>query len=208
MSPTPSEYQYLIYALLLGSYLLGSIPFGLILTKLAGHGDIRTIGSGNIGATNVLRTGNKPLAILTLLLDGGKGALAVCIGHLLTNDNALIGMLMGLCAVVGHIFPVFLKFKGGKGVATAIGFYLMLSWQLGLAVIAMWLLIAFVLRKSSAAAIAAIGGAPIFAWFLDMPEFSLYLMALSALIIYRHRDNIDRLLKGTEPSIGNKGGKR
>lgn len=192
-----------VYALFFGAYLLGSIPFGLLLTKLAGLGDIRNIGSGNIGATNVLRTGNKQLAFLTLFLDGGKGALAVFIGGMLTQ-NEFLAMLMGLCAVVGHIYPVFLKFKGGKGVATAIGFYLMLSWQLGIMVIAMWLLVAFVLRKSSAAAIAAIGAAPVFAWFVDLPQYSIHLAALSALIIYRHRSNIERLLKGTEPSIGKK----
>lgn len=196
-------YKAYIYLLFVGAYLLGSVSFGLILTKLAGLGDIRNVGSGNIGATNVLRTGNKQLAILTLFLDGGKGALAVYLGTLFTQ-NEFLGMLMGLCAVAGHIYPVFLKFKGGKGVATAIGFYLMLSWQLGLMVILMWLLIAFVIRKSSAAAIAAIGAAPFFAWFQDMPEYTFHLMALSALIIYKHKSNIERLFKGTEPHIGKK----
>ena len=196
-------YKAYIYLLFAGAYLLGSVPFGLIITKLAGMGDIRNIGSGNIGATNVLRTGNKQLALLTLFLDGGKGALAVYLGTLLTQ-NEFLGMLMGICAVVGHIYPVFLKFKGGKGVATAIGFYMMLSWELGLMTIFMWLLIAFVLRKSSSAAIAAIGAAPFFAWFQDMPQFTFHLMALSALIIYKHKANIERLFKGTEPNIGKK----
>lgn len=196
-------YKAYIYLLFAAAYLLGSVPFGLLITKLAGLGDIRNIGSGNIGATNVLRTGNKQLAILTLFLDGGKGALAVYVGQLLTQ-NEFFGMLMGLCAVVGHIYPVFLKFKGGKGVATAIGFYMMLSWELGVMVIFMWLLIAYVLRKSSLAAIAAIGAAPFFAWFQDMPEYVIHLMALSALIIYRHRSNIERLLQGAEPNIGKK----
>ncbi len=196
-------YQAYVYVLFAAAYLLGSIPFGLLLTKLAGLGDIRNIGSGNIGATNVLRTGNKQLAVLTLFLDGGKGALAMYVGVMLTQ-NEFLGMLMGICAVIGHIYPLFLKFKGGKGVATAIGFYLMLSWQLGLMVICMWLLIAFVLRKSSAAAIAAIGAAPFFAWFIDMPQYTFHLLALSALIVYKHRSNIERLLKGTEPNIGKK----
>ncbi len=196
-------YQAYIALLFVGSYLLGSIPFGLLLTKLAGLGDIRNIGSGNIGATNVLRTGNKQLALLTLFLDGGKGALAVYAGALLTQ-NEFLSMLMGLCAVIGHIYPVFLKFKGGKGVATAIGFYLMLSWELGFMTILMWLLVAFALRKSSAAAIAAVGAAPFFAWFHDIPQYFIYLAILSALIIYRHRSNIERLLKGTEPTIGKK----
>lgn len=196
-------YKAYIYLLFVGAYLLGSVPFGLILTKLAGLGDIRNIGSGNIGATNVLRTGNKQLAFLTLFLDGGKGGLAVYLGTLLTQ-NEFLAMLMGICAVVGHIYPVFLKFKGGKGVATAIGFYMMLSWELGVMVIFMWLIIAFVLRKSSAAAIAAIGAAPFFAWFQDMPQFTFQLMVLSALIIYKHKANIERLFKGTEPNIGKK----
>lgn len=197
------QYELMVTGLFALSYLLGSIPFGLLITKLAGLGDIRNIGSGNIGATNVLRTGNKQLALLTLFLDGGKGALAMYIGVIITQ-NEFLGLLMGLCAVIGHIYPVFLKFKGGKGVATAIGFYSMLSWQLGLMVILMWLVIAYVLRKSSAAAIAAIGAAPIFAWFVDMPQYVIHLIALSALIIFKHRGNIERLLKGTEPNIGKK----
>ncbi len=197
------EYKAFVYVLFAGAYLLGSVPFGLLLTKLAGLGDIRNMGSGNIGATNVLRTGNKQLAILTLFLDGGKGALAVWLGLAFT-DNMFLAVLMGICAVLGHIYPVFLKFKGGKGVATAIGFYLMVSWELGLGVILIWLMIAFALRKSSAAAIAAIGAAPILAWFVDMPEYFLHLAALSALIIYKHKANIERLFKGTEPSIGKK----
>ncbi|MBY0428171.1 MAG: glycerol-3-phosphate 1-O-acyltransferase PlsY, partial [Alphaproteobacteria bacterium] len=196
-------YKAYIALLFVGAYVLGSVPFGLILTKLAGLGDIRNIGSGNIGATNVLRTGNKQLAFLTLFLDGGKGGLAVYIGTLLTQ-NEFLAMLMGICAVVGHIYPVFLKFKGGKGVATAIGFYMMLSWELGIMVILMWLIIAFVLRKSSAAAIAAIGAAPFFAWFQDMPQYTFQLMVLSTLIIYKHKANIERLFKGTEPNIGKK----
>ncbi len=200
-----SLYEYQIFTCLLyfGAYLLGSIPFGLLLTKLAGHGDIRNIGSGNIGATNVLRTGNKQLALLTLFLDGGKGALAVWLG-LAISDNMYFALLMGLCAVIGHMYPIFLKFKGGKGVATAIGFYMMMSWELGLMIVVIWLMVAFVLKKSSAAAITAIGSAPFFAWFLDMPEYILYFGGLSALIIYKHKDNINRLFNGTEPSIGRK----
>jgi acyl phosphate:glycerol-3-phosphate acyltransferase len=200
---TLSMYHLYICFLFVCAYLLGSVPFGLVLTKLAGLGDIRTIGSGNIGATNVLRTGNKQLAILTLFLDGGKGALAVYLGIVLTN-NEFISLLMGMTTVLGHIYPIFLKFKGGKGVATFIGFLLMFSWEIGLAAIFTWLLIAFVLRRSSAAALAAIGASPFYAWFFDMPEYSFHILMLAALIIYRHRDNIDRLLKGTEPIIGKK----
>lgn len=203
MEITFFHYKLYIYALFLGAYLLGSIPFGLVLTRLAGLGDIRKMGSGNIGATNVLRTGNKQLALLTLALDGGKGALAVYLGLILT-ENEFLALLMGVMTVIGHIYPVFLKFKGGKGVATFIGFLLMLSWELGVAVILTWLLVAFVVRRSSAAAVVAIGASPFFAWFLDMPEYSFHILSLAALIIYKHRENIDRLLKGTEPIIGKK----
>jgi acyl phosphate:glycerol-3-phosphate acyltransferase len=187
----------------LAAYLLGSIPFGLILTRLAGHGDIRNIGSGNIGATNVLRTGNKGLAIATLLLDGAKGALAVFIGRWLNIDPALPALL-GFFAVIGHCFPVWLKFKGGKGVATALGFLLALSWQLALAMMAVWLIIAFAFRYSSLAALIAFITAPVLSWFMNTPGLILPTLGLAVLIVWKHRENIDRLFKGSESKIGKK----
>jgi glycerol-3-phosphate acyltransferase PlsY len=186
-----------------GGYLLGSIPFGLVLSKFFGYGDIRNIGSGNIGATNVLRTGNKGLALATLLLDGAKGALAVFIGRWLGIDPALPALL-GFFAVLGHCFPVWLKFKGGKGVATALGFLLALSWQLALAMMGIWVIIAFAFRYSSLAALTAFLVAPVLAWFMDLPLLILPTLGLAALIFWKHRENIDRLFKGSESRIGKK----
>lgn len=176
------------------SYLLGSIPFGLLLTKMAGLGDIRAIGSGNIGATNVLRTGHKGLALATLLLDAAKGAAAVLIFG--SNPFYL------LAALVGHIYPVWLKFKGGKGVATALGGIIALNPLLGLLTCATWLLTALLSRTSSLSAIAALTLMPVYAFFLN--EGTIALAVVSALVIYKHEANIKRLLKGEEPKIGQK----
>jgi acyl phosphate:glycerol-3-phosphate acyltransferase len=180
------------------SYLLGSIPFGLVVTKLAGYGDIRRIGSGNIGATNVLRTGSKGLAALTLLLDGGKGAAAVLIAGAVSPNLALVA---GLAAFLGHLFPVWLKFNGGKGVATAGGVLLAVAWPVGLATLATWLAVAVATRYSSAAALSAAVLAPVFAWLWTDPPRVALAFAIALLVILRHRGNIRRLLRGEEGKI-------
>jgi len=186
-------------------YLLGSIPFGLVLTRMAGLGDIRKIGSGNIGATNVLRTGNKGLALATLLLDGGKGAAAVLIARYFEPDLAVIA---GAAAFIGHLFPVWLKFKGGKGMATALGTLLALNWEVGALCCVTWLVVALVFRYSSLSALLSIAASPVYAWFLGTtPEVwpQVYLsLALAILVWIRHHENIRRLLKGEEPKIGRK----
>jgi glycerol-3-phosphate acyltransferase PlsY len=189
-----------ILVCLLG-YLLGSIPFGLLLTRIAGLEDIRGIGSGNIGATNVLRTGRKGLAAATLILDGLKGAAAVLIARavLWDQDTALFA---GLTAVLGHLFPIWLGFKGGKGAATGLGVLIAASWPVGLAACAVWLLVAAVARLSSLATLAAFATAPVVALILE--EFSAVKLAftIAVLVFVRHQANIRRLLAGTEPRIG------
>jgi len=201
----------LIAAALVGGYLLGSIPFGLIATRLGGQGDIRAIGSGNIGATNVLRTGRKDLAAITLLGDGGKGAVAVLLAWLATRDKgveaqALLTAIAGAAAFLGHLFPVWLKFKGGKGVATFFGTLLAAAWPVGLAAGATWIAVAFLFRISSLAALTAAALAPLFAVFVFDRPYPIAVMALfmAVLIYVRHKDNIARLLKGQEPRIGGK----
>jgi acyl phosphate:glycerol-3-phosphate acyltransferase len=188
-------------------YLLGSIPFGLILTRLAGLGDIRAIGSGNIGATNVLRTGNKGLAALTLLLDGLKGTAAVLAARYLTpatEDLAtLIGVFGGAAAFLGHIFPVWLNFKGGKGVATYIGVLLGVYWPAGVLFIAFWLITAALTRYSSFSALLASVLAPVAMLIWQIPG-AIILLLMSGLLIFKHRANIERLMAGTEPKIGAK----
>jgi len=184
------------------AYLLGSIPFGLLLTRIAGLGDIRGIGSGNIGATNVLRTGNKALAAATLLLDGGKGALAVLIGWHFGGPDIAIVAAAG--SVVGHLFPVWLKFRGGKGVATGLGVLLALSWPVGLAACATWLATAALFRYSSLAALAALASAPIYAWVLADRQRTEFAVALAVIIWLKHGENIKRLLTGKESKIGKK----
>ena len=191
---------------LVGGYLLGSIPFGLVLTRLAGLGDIRNIGSGNIGATNVLRTGRKGLAAGTLILDGGKGAVAVLIAGLWGQDVALAA---GSGAILGHLFPVWLNFKGGKGVATKLGLLLALSWPIGIAACLTWLVVALVFRYSSLSALVAAALAPVYAWYLPPlwggsgdPRLVWFSVALAVLIWFQHRANIRRLLRGEEPKIG------
>jgi glycerol-3-phosphate acyltransferase PlsY len=180
-------------------YLLGSIPFGLVLTRLFGYGDIRSIGSGNIGATNVLRTGNKVLALGTLVLDGAKGAIAVLIAR---EIDPSLAALAGGAAFLGHIFPVWLGFKGGKGVATFLGLMLALSWPVGVACCATWLVVAAVFRYSSLAALVAAALSPAYALAFADRESAVLAAACLVLILIRHRANISRLRAGTEPRIG------
>jgi glycerol-3-phosphate acyltransferase PlsY len=179
---------------------LGSIPFGLLLTRAAGLGDIRAIGSGNIGATNVLRTGKRGLAAATLLLDGGKGAAAVQLAALLFGSFWM--PLAAICAVVGHCFTPWLGFKGGKGVATGLGALLALDWRVGLAACAAWLLVAFTTRISSAGALVAFAVSPVITAWLCPAFWWVAPLAIAALVFWRHRANIERLIKGTEPRIG------
>lgn len=186
----------------MGGYLLGSVPFGLVLTKLAGLGDIRAIGSGNIGATNVLRTGRKGLAAATLILDGAKGAAAALIALALAGREA--ALVAGLFAVFGHNFPVWLRFKGGKGVATTLGTLIALAWPVGLAACLTWIAVAALFRISSLAALAALGLAPLYAYALGDRPAAVLALALGALGFIRHHQNIRRLLKGEEPRIGRK----
>ncbi|NHB75315.1 glycerol-3-phosphate 1-O-acyltransferase PlsY [Rhodobacter calidifons] len=183
-------------------YLLGSIPFGVLVTRVMGLGDLRRIGSGNIGATNVLRTGNKGAALATLLLDGGKGALAVLVARWLLAEDA--AQLAGLAAFLGHLFPVWLGFRGGKGVATFLGVLLALNWIVGAAVCATWLLTAVVSRTSSIAALMAAATSAL--WILALTDGSLLLLALilTILIYVRHAENLKRIKAGTEPRIGAK----
>lgn len=191
----------IIFAIL--AYLLGSIPFGLVLTRMAGYGDIRKIGSGNIGATNVLRTGNKPLALLTLLLDGGKGAVAVLVARYCGSESAMLAA--GLFSILGHCFPVWLKFQGGKGVATTLGMFLALAPYAGLAAIGTWLVMAFLFRISSLAALIAMLSTPVSALIIyHNPLLVGVSFFVTAFVWYRHKTNIQRLLKGEEPKIGKK----
>lgn len=191
----------IIIALVFG-YLLGSIPFGLLLTRAAGLGDVRSIGSGNIGATNVLRTGNKKLAAATLLLDALKGTAAVLIAGIYGPEAA---MAAGVGALLGHILPVWLGFKGGKGVATYIGILFGLMWQAGLAFLAIWLVMAVIFRMSSLSALTACVVIPVVLWFMGRPDLALMFAALSVVVFIMHRANIARLLAGTETKIGSKG---
>ena len=181
------------------SYLLGSIPFGVILTRLGGAGDLRTIGSGNIGATNVLRTGRKGLAAATLLLDMAKGAVAVLLVAHLFPGNAL---LAAAGAFIGHCYPVWLKFKGGKGVATLMGIVVALHWPLGLVYAVVWLGLLAGLRISSVAGMAAALSAPFAAALFGRFDLVLLLLALALIVLWKHRENVDRLFSGTEPRIG------
>jgi len=183
-------------------YILGSIPFGLVMAKLFGLGDIRQIGSGNIGATNVLRTGNKLAAFLTLVLDAGKGAIAVLIARAVFGEGA--AGVAGLFAVLGHLFPLFLRFKGGKGVATFLGTLLALSFPAGLAVCATWLIMAVIFRISSLSAIMAALLAPVFTFYFYHMHGAALVAVLSLVVIAKHHANIGRLLKGKEPKIGKK----
>jgi glycerol-3-phosphate acyltransferase PlsY len=192
---------FLLVAFILG-YLLGSIPFGLLLTKLAGTQDLRTIGSGNIGATNVLRTGRKGLAAATLLGDMLKGTLAVMIAGSIGGADA--AMVAALGAFLGHLFPVWLKFKGGKGVAVYIGVLLGLFWPAAAVFGAIWLTTAFTTRYSSLAALVASVVTPIFLWWFGYPALASLFAVLTMLLFYMHRENIKRLQAGTEGRIGQK----
>lgn len=184
-------------------YLIGSVPFGLILTRLGGYGDIRDIGSGNIGATNVLRTGNKKLALATLILDAVKGAVAV--GLFTYFGTYQLALIAGLFAIIGHLFPVWLKFKGGKGVATALGTLLALNPFVGVGACGLWLISAVVTRYSSLSALIAIGAAPAIAHFaFHDSELTALCGIIASLVFYKHRANIGRLAKGEEPKIGQK----
>ena len=202
--------QLAILALVIG-YLLGSIPFGLLLTRAAGLGDVRNIGSGNIGATNVLRTGRKGLAAATLLLDAGKGALAVLLARFFLlppgipetlSDGAMIVDFAAIGAFLGHVFPAWLGFKGGKGVATFIGVLLALSWPVGLIFCAVWLLIAFAQKISSLAALTAAATAPIFGYVFEGISLGATAALLALILIIKHQANMRRLWSGTEPKIG------
>ena len=191
----------LLLAALLG-YLLGSVPYGLLLTKAAGLGDIRAIGSGNIGATNVLRTGNKALAAATLALDTLKGVAALLLARWWWGEDA--ALVAGFFAMAGHAFPVWLGFKGGKGVATGAGVILAANWMLGLAVLAVWVAMALLTRISSASALAGCAFAPLGAWLFGDTRLAVFALGLALLIAWRHKANIARLMAGTEPRIGQK----
>lgn len=183
-------------------YGLGSIPFGLLLTRIMGLGNLRDIGSGNIGTTNVLRTGSKKAAALTLLLDGGKGAAAVLLARALAGEDA--AQLAGLMAFFGHCFPIWLGFKGGKGVATFLGLMLALAWPVGIACCATWLAAAALSRISSMGALGAALAAPVWAVLLNRSDTALLAAVLAAIVFWRHSANIARIRAGTEPKIGQK----
>ncbi|MGL4278920.1 MAG: glycerol-3-phosphate 1-O-acyltransferase PlsY [Albidovulum sp.] len=185
-------------------YLLGSIPFGVLVTKMMGLGDLRQIGSGNIGATNVLRTGNKGAALATLLLDGGKGAAAVLIARAVTGHEDA-AQLAGLAAFLGHLFPVWLGFKGGKGVATFLGTLLALAWPVGIAACLTWLVTAVVSRISSLSALVAATLSVAWAAVLGHGQIIYLVVILGTLVFWKHLPNIERLKAGTEPRIGGKG---
>ncbi len=192
--------SYLIAALC--AYLLGSVPFGLVTARIFGLGDIRKIGSGNIGATNVLRSGNKLAAFLTLVLDAGKGAVAVLVARQFGGE-ALAGVA-GLAAMLGHLYPVFLGFRGGKGVATFLGTLLALAFPVGLAACATWLAVALVFRISSLAALVAAALAPVYMLAWQHAHTAALVLLMAALVIFRHGANIRRLRQGTEPKIGSR----
>jgi glycerol-3-phosphate acyltransferase PlsY len=200
------DYALAAVALVFG-YLAGSVPFGLLLTRMAGLGDVRKIGSGNIGATNVLRTGHKGLAAATLLLDGFKCTLAVLAASWFAGPQAGMeaGLIAGLGAFLGHCYPVWLSFKGGKGVATFLGVLIAVSWQAALAFAAIWLAVAFLARYSSLAALVATAATPVIAWLTGAPYAALLFAVLAAISWYKHRLNIARLLSGEESRIGAKG---
>ncbi len=202
-----TTWQMPALTMLLG-YLLGSIPFGILLTRLAGAGDLRAIGSGNIGATNVLRTGRKGLAAATLLLDLGKGAAAVWIGNRILGGDPLVngGAMAGVMAFIGHCYPLWLRFRGGKGVATMMGVVLVLAWPLGAIFAGVWLGMLLLTRISSAGGMSAALSAPIAAYATGRFDLMAPCTAMTLIVLWRHRENIGRLLKGAEPRIGGKKG--
>ena len=202
--PAPlGDFSYLwpFWAAATFGYLLGSIPFGLVLTRIAGMDDIRKIGSGNIGATNVLRSGNKSLAALTLILDGGKGTLAVLLASVYGPDTAV---LAGGGAFIGHVFPIWLKFKGGKGVATFLGVMIAINWPSGILCCLTWLIIAALLRYSSVAALGAALASTGYAYYFGNWQIMELADFMTLLVFIRHHQNIRRLIKGKEPKIGTK----
>ncbi len=194
-------------------YFLGSIPFGLVLTRLAGYGDIRKIGSGNIGATNVLRTGNKTLALLTVILDAFKAGFAAYLAYHLAPDaeyyflnngtqvNILASLIAGVCGILGHMFPIWLKFKGGKGISSALGLLLVTYWQVGLVALGIWVFMAFVFRYSSLSALTAALLVPFVTFLLAPPIYVYFYSFVVLLVIFKHRSNIKRLIKGEESKI-------
>lgn len=184
------------------SYLLGSVPFGIVITRLLGLGDLRQIGSGNIGATNVLRTGNKGAALATLMLDAGKGGIAVALARWLVGPDA--AQVAALFSFAGHLFPVWLGFKGGKGVATFLGTLLVLAWPAGLAACATWAIVAAISRISSLSALVAAVLSPLWLYLLGYPEMVVLAGVLALVILERHKANIARLIAGKEPKIGKK----
>jgi glycerol-3-phosphate acyltransferase PlsY len=214
--PSPISWAHswpYLAAFLAFGYALGSIPFGLLLTRFAGLGDIRSIGSGNIGATNVLRTGRKGLAALTLLLDGAKGTAAVVLASQLAGPDA--ALMAGHGAVLGHLFPAWLGFRGGKGVATGLGVLIGLDWRIGLGACVVWLAMAAIFRRSSLSSLTAFAAAPILALYLPLlwapggvtigdRQLAVFAAIIAALIWFKHHENIKRLLSGTEPRIGKK----
>jgi glycerol-3-phosphate acyltransferase PlsY len=214
--PSPISWAHswpYLAAFLAFGYALGSIPFGLLLTRFAGLGDIRAIGSGNIGATNVLRTGRKGLAALTLLLDGAKGTVAVILASQFGGPDA--ALMAGHGAVLGHLFPAWLGFRGGKGVATGLGVLIGLDWRIGLGACVVWLAMAAIFRRSSLSSLSAFAAAPILALYLPLlwapggeaigdRQLSLFAAIIAALIWFKHHENIRRLLSGSEPKIGKK----
>jgi glycerol-3-phosphate acyltransferase PlsY len=206
--PDPISWQFAgpyLLAALVGGYLIGSVPFGLVLTRLAGLGDLRTFGSGNIGATNVLRTGRKDLALATLVLDIGKGAAAVLVAYRGWGPD--VALMAAYGAILGHMFPVWLKFRGGKGVATTLGVHLAMAWPMGAAACATWIVVAAVFRFSSLASLLSIAAAPGFAWWLVGDIQLVQYAAIVAVVVWlRHAANIRRLLKGEEPKIGRRTG--
>lgn len=201
MMPVFESAPMVLALVALASYLLGSVPFGVVITRAMGLGDLRAIGSGNIGATNVLRTGNKLAAFLTLVLDAGKGAIAVLLARALVAEDA--AQVAAGASFLGHLYPVFLGFRGGKGVATFLGTLLALAFPVGLAACATWAVVAAVTRISSLSALVAAVLAPVWMWVFGYPAVALG-AALAALILVRHHANISRLVAGTEPRIGKK----
>ncbi len=189
-----------LFAWALFGYLLGAVPFGILLTKVLGLGNLREIGSGNIGATNVLRTGSKPAALATLLLDGGKGAVAVLIARHFAGEDA--AQVAGLLAFVGHCYPVWLRFRGGKGVATFLGLLLALAWPVGIAACLTWLATGVLTRISSLSALVAAAASSFWVILLGHPSIFFLSVATTLLVFWRHRDNIKRLRAGTEPKFG------
>jgi glycerol-3-phosphate acyltransferase PlsY len=191
------RYTYLAFGL---AYLIGALPFGLLLTRTLGLGDIRKIGSGNIGATNVLRTGNKLAALATLILDAAKGAVPVVLAYRYTGQDVAVAVAFG--AVLGHILPMWLLFRGGKGVATALGVLLAIAWPVGLIACATWLAVALTVRISSLSSLSSLLAAAIAAHFLTDPQITVMAIAIGLFVATRHTPNIGRLLRGKEPRIG------